>query len=92
MQRLSSKCGFATLLDPCGGRAGRSPALGALSAREREVLRLLTEGNRSPCIALQLGISIATVEVHRRNLMRKLDLHSIAALTKYALREGLTSL
>lgn len=63
-----------------------------LSAREREVLRLLTEGSRSPCIAAHLGISVATVEVHRRNIMRKLGLHTIALLTKYALREGLTSL
>ena len=63
-----------------------------LSTREREVLRLLTEGSRSPCIAAHLGISVATVEVHRRNIMRKLGLHTIAALTKYALREGLTSL
>ena len=63
-----------------------------LSAREREVLRLLTEGSRSPCIAAHLGISVATVEVHRRNIMRKLGLHTAVALTKYALREGLTSL
>ena len=56
------------------------------------MLGLLTEGSRSPCIAMHLGISLATVEVHRRNIMRKLDLHTVAALTKYALREGLTSL
>jgi len=63
-----------------------------LAAREREVLKLLTEGMRSPCIAEKLGIKTATVEVHRRNIMRKLNLHSVAALTKYALRTGLTSL
>ena len=63
-----------------------------LSKREREVLRLLTEGSRSPCIATHLGITTATVEVHRRNIMRKLGLHTVAALTKYAVREGLTSL
>ena len=63
-----------------------------LSAREREVLRLLTEGQRSSRIAAHLGICDATVEVHRRNIMRKLGLHTVAALTKYALREGLTSL
>ena len=63
-----------------------------LSSREREVLRLLTEGSRTPCIAARLGISGATVEVHRRNIMRKVGLHTVAALTKYALREGLTSL
>lgn len=68
------------------------PTLGLISKREREVLRLLTEGGRSPHIAAELGICVATVEVHRRNIMRKLDLHSVAALTKYAVREGLTSL
>jgi len=63
-----------------------------LGAREREVLKLLTDGLRSPCIGDQLGITTATVEAHRRNIMRKLNLHSVAALTKYALRAGLTSL
>jgi DNA-binding NarL/FixJ family response regulator len=63
-----------------------------LSRREREVLALLANGTRSPCIATDLGITIATVEVHRRNIMRKLGLHNIAALTKYAVRQGLSSL
>ena len=56
------------------------------------MLKLITEGAHSPAIAVQLGISVGTVEVHRRNIMRKLDLHSVAALTRYAIREGLTSL
>lgn len=63
-----------------------------LGAREREVLRLLTEGHRSPVIAGRLGIKVATVEVHRRNIMRKIGLHTVAELTKYAVREGLTTL
>jgi DNA-binding NarL/FixJ family response regulator len=63
-----------------------------LGARERQVLRLITEGQRTPSIAARLGIRASTVEVHRRNIMRKLGLHTVAALTKYALREGLTSL
>ena len=63
-----------------------------LAAREREVLRLITEGERTPAIADRLGIAAATVEVHRRNIMRKLGLHTVATLTKYALREGITSL
>ena len=54
-----------------------------LSGREREVLQLLTGGSRSPCIALRLGICNATVEVHRRNIMRKLGLHGVAELTRY---------
>ena len=77
------------------GIRSAAPGAGApplLSGREREVLQLLTGGSRSPCIALRLGICNATVEVHRRNIMRKLNLHSIVGLTKYAVREGLTSL
>ena len=65
---------------------------GTLTAREREVLRLVAEGVRTTAIARRLGIAEATVEVHRRNVMRKLDLRSVAELTKYALREGLTEL
>lgn len=72
---------------PHGG--GRSSALGR---REREVLQLLAEGLRSSGIAARMSISEATVEAHRRNIMRKLDLHSIAELTKFAIREGLTQL
>jgi len=68
------------------------PVAPALSAREREVLRLVAEGVRTPAIARRLGITEATVEVHRRNVMRKLDLRTVAELTKYAVREGLTSL
>jgi two-component system NarL family response regulator len=56
------------------------------------VLALIAEGRRSAEIATRLGISAGTVEVHRRNIMQKLDLHSIAELTKYAVREGLTSI
>jgi len=70
----------------------RAAAAGGLARREREVLALLAEGRRSAEIAKRLGISTATVDVHRRNIMRKLDLHSVAELTKYALRHGLTSL
>jgi two-component system NarL family response regulator len=60
--------------------------------REREVLRLIAEGERSPAIAAQLRVSVATVEVHRRNLMRKLSLRTVADLTKYAIREGIVTL
>lgn len=62
-----------------------------LGRREREVLRLLADGSTSPEIAGALHIATSTVEVHRRNIMRKLDLHSVAELTKYAIRNGLTS-
>ena len=62
-----------------------------LTRREREVLQLVAEGKTSDQIATRLGISSHSVEAHRRNLMRKLDLHSVAELTKYAIREGITS-
>jgi len=62
-----------------------------LGRREREVLQLLAGGKTSAQIAEELRIATSTVEVHRRNIMRKLDLHNVAELTKYAIREGLTS-
>ena len=62
-----------------------------LAPREREVLRHLAEGDTSRRIAELLSISPRTVETHRRNIMRKLGIHSIAALTKYAIRTGLTT-
>ncbi len=71
-----------------------SPAVpgGTLSPREREVLQLLAEGSSSKDIAARLGLSVATVETHRRQIASKLDIHSVAELTKFAIREGLTSL
>jgi len=62
-----------------------------LSSREREVLQLLAEGRTSKEIAKQLHVAVTTIETHRRQIMAKLGLHSIAELTKYAIREGLTS-
>jgi two-component system, NarL family, response regulator NreC len=63
-----------------------------LSQRQREVLQLLSEGLASKEIASRLHISAKTVTTHRQIIMRKLDIRSIAALTKYAVRTGLTSL
>jgi len=63
-----------------------------LGRRECEVLQLIAGGKTSAQIAAALHIATGTVEVHRRNIMRKLDLHNVAALTKYAIREGLTSI
>jgi two-component system NarL family response regulator len=71
--------------------AGVAPPISVLTTREREVLQRLADGERSPSIAENMNISLATVEVHRRNLMRKLGLHTVAELTKYAIREGLSS-
>jgi two-component system response regulator NreC len=64
----------------------------AISNREREVLQLMAEGNSTKQIAQKLHISVKTVETHRRQIMSKLDIHTIAELTKYAIRKGLTSL
>lgn len=69
-----------------------NPAVQPLARREREVLRLIAEGARSTDIAARLHISVATVEVHRRNIMRKLGLRTVAELTKHAIREGIASL
>ena len=63
-----------------------------LSDREREVLQLVAEGKSTKQIALKLHISTKTVETHRRQVMNKLDIHTVAELTKYAIRKGLTSL
>jgi len=63
-----------------------------LSAREREVLQLITEGKSTREISLLLHISIKTVETHRQQIMKKLHLRTVAELTKYAIREGLTTL
>jgi DNA-binding NarL/FixJ family response regulator len=63
-----------------------------LTGREREVLQLIAEGKNTKQIARALDVSIKTIETYRSNIMEKLHLHSIAELTKYAIREGLTSL
>lgn len=60
-----------------------------LTRREREILCLMANGNRTQNIAERLHIAPSTVEVHRRNIMRKLDLHNIASLTQYAIRENM---
>ncbi len=64
----------------------------SLGPRERQVLELLSVGLTSPEIGLRLCIALSTVEVHRRNIMRKLGIRGIAELTKYAIREGLVAL
>lgn len=66
--------------------------LSILTNREREVLQLLAEGKSTKQIALELHVSTKTIEANRRRIMEKLDIHSVAELTKYAVREGLTSL
>jgi DNA-binding NarL/FixJ family response regulator len=67
-------------------------AFSVLTPREREVLQLMAEGVPTKAIAVRLEVSVKTVETYRQQLMEKLDLHSVAELTKYAIREGLTEL
>lgn len=70
-----------------------TPASGVvLTSREREILQLIAEGLSTKEIAGHIFLSIKTVETHRRNIMEKLDIHSVAELTKYAIREGLISM
>lgn len=61
-----------------------------LSPREREVLQLIAEGSSTKAIAIGLGLSVKTVDTHRKHIMKKLAIDSVAGLTKYAIREGLT--
>ena len=71
--------------------AADSPLL-TLTGREREVLQLVAEGKSTKEIALELHVSTKTIEANRRQIMEKLDIHSVAELTRYAVREGLTPL
>lgn len=67
----------------------KSTELGRLSGREREVLQLIAEGKSSAEVGELLHISVRTVDTHRHNIMTKLEIHSIAGLTKFAIRHGL---
>jgi two-component system response regulator NreC len=70
-----------------GGAVGE-----ALTSREREVLKLIADGNSNQEIAEQLGLSRKTVDSHRANAMRKLDLHDVTEVVKYAIRTGMITL
>lgn len=63
-----------------------------LTAKEREILQLIAEGHTMKDIAGRLNVSVPTIETHKQHIMEKLNLHTIADLTKYAVREGLSSL
>ena len=67
-------------------------AFSILTNREREVLQRLSEGKNTKAIAFDLNVSVKTIETFRHKLEEKLGLHSIAELTKYAIREGITTL
>jgi DNA-binding NarL/FixJ family response regulator len=74
--------------------SGQGPPAGpleGLTARQREVLQLIAEGRSTKEIAVQLGVSIKTIETHRTQIMERLDIHDIAGLVRFAIRAGLVS-
>jgi len=81
------------VVDACiRGRGTKGSPSHSLTGREKEVLQLISEGKSTKEIASLLFLSIKTVETHRNNIMHKLKIYNIAELTKYALREGISSL
>jgi DNA-binding NarL/FixJ family response regulator len=71
---------------------GEGPHTGQVSAREREVLIAIAEGLSNKEIACRLGVGVRTIETHRERIMRKLNIHSVAGLTKFAISKGLVPL
>src|SRR3954462_2795236 len=71
---------------------GKKEPFAQLTSREREVLVLIAEGQSNKEIANKLGIGVRTIETHRERIMRRLDIHSVAGLTKYAIANGMVSL
>ena len=76
------------MADPKSNESG----INILTKREREILQLIAESHSTRDIAKKLEISVKTAENHRTNLMRKLDLHDVASLTRYAINNGLISI
>jgi two-component system nitrate/nitrite response regulator NarL len=74
------------------GRKPSGPEQQPLTDREREVLSLISEGLLNKQIADRLGIGVRTIETHRERIMRKLDIHTVAGLTKYAIARGMTTM
>jgi DNA-binding NarL/FixJ family response regulator len=89
---LARKIAGVVVQDYVQRLASEEGASSPLTGREREVLQLVAEGRSTKGIAAHLHVSIKTIETHRSQIMDKLDLHSVAELTKYAIRQGLTSL
>jgi two-component system, NarL family, response regulator NreC len=79
---------FRKFFSVCAGKKQSGPEH-SLTEREREIVRLLAEGHSNKQVANCLGVSIRTAETHRATLMRKLDLDSLAALVRYAIRNSL---
>ncbi len=89
---LSSKITRIVVDDYVQDRIGGDSSKRMLTDRESEVLKLVGDGKSSKEIALQLDLSVKTIDACRRRIMSKLDIDSVAELVKYAIREGLTSL
>jgi DNA-binding NarL/FixJ family response regulator len=89
---IAPRIGGFTVEDYAYAQAGEPLVSPRLTDREREVLQLMAEGKGTKEIAAELGLSAKTVETHRQHLMDKLDIYSVAELTKFAIRQGLTSL
>jgi two-component system, NarL family, response regulator NreC len=70
----------------------RMPRFATLTPREKEVLKMLAEGNSVKEVATQLNLSVKTVEAHKFNLMRKLDIHNKAHLVQYAIQKKVIKL
>jgi DNA-binding NarL/FixJ family response regulator len=71
---------------------GKKEPFAQLTSREREVLALIAEGRSNKEIATDLGIGVRTIETHRERIMRRLEIHSVAGLTKFAIAHGIVSL
>jgi two-component system nitrate/nitrite response regulator NarL len=71
---------------------GKKEPFAQLTGREREVLILIAEGKSNKEIASKLGIGVRTIETHRERIMRRLDIHSVAGLTKFAIANGMISI
>jgi DNA-binding NarL/FixJ family response regulator len=71
---------------------GKKGPFAQLTGREREVLSLIAEGKSNKEIASQLGIGVRTIETHRERIMRRLNIHSVAGLTKFAIANGIVTL
>ena len=90
---LSPKIADAVVRDYVGNLSDSNASVfNLLSSREREVLQLLAEGKSTKQIAADLFVSVKTIETHRQNIMKKLNLYNVPDLVKYAIRQGLTHL
>ena len=88
---LSPSIATHLVQDYLSHRKEKSPPLPDLTARQRDVLQLIAEGSSTKDIANTLKLSVKTVDTHRSELMRRLDIHNVAGLVRYAIRTGLVS-